>query len=389
MIPRLFLLLWGLAFLAGTAAAADDAPLAALEAPIRMLADAATGEIIYQHQPDLPIPPASLAKLMTLHLSMGECESGKLDENAAYGIPVGGRAADMRPRSGVLGLEDGDKATVLTLQRAAAVLSANDAAWSLALLASGDASDFVDLMNAEARRLGMFSTFYTDPDGWSEHSTTTGRDQMTMALAYLNAHPGVLEKIHSLPRMVYQEEDQLAHTPRSLNTNRLLEKYPGVDGLKTGTIPSAGYHFMATAQRGESRFIALVMGLQAETFLDGLEGRAEEAAALLDWAFDNYVTWITPEVLVPGQRVRHGKESEVTVVSSGRVLLTLERGSDAGLRKEIELPASLEAPLQAGEIVGKVRWCDKDRLLAELPLTVAGDVERRWRLTDFLGLPGS
>jgi len=236
-----------------------------------------------------------------------------LSYSSLYSIPDGGTAGAMRPGSSVLGLNPGDQATLITLQRAAAMVSANDAAWTLALISEGNAESFVRRMNNEARKLGMVHTLYTDPDGWSSLSSTTGRDQLELVLHYLDRYPEVLAKMHSLPRMVYQDEDRLANEPQKRNTNLLLGRIDGVDGLKTGTIPSAGFHFIATAERKGTRFVVLVMGIRAGSYVEALNRRAGEAEELLEWAFSNYYSWRPAEVeriVIP---VRHGSVQSVSL----------------------------------------------------------------------------
>lgn len=382
-----FTVLAVLAFGLAVGSGADDIQPEDLQAPVLVVADAVTGTVVFEKQPDLFLPPASLAKLMTLHLSLEDVRLGRLDESAVYAIPEGGRAEDMRPRSGVLGLADGDRATLLTLQRAAAVASANDAAWSLALLSAGDGNLFVTRMNREAKALGMADTAYVDPDGWSGLSASTGRDQMTMALAYLERHPEALEQLHSLPEMIYLPEDELMFRSPKKNTNLLIETDGSIDGLKTGTIPSAGYHFIATARRGNTRFIALVMGLRALDFATGLERRAREAAFLLDWAFGNYTTWTPAYPALPEIPLRHGREDAVRLVPAGSAgPVTVPRESIASIRLETEIPESLTAPLESGTAVGVARWLLGDDVLAEDAILAAQEAERRWRIRDFLNL---
>lgn len=362
-------------------------PLEKLEefqAPILILGDAETGTVLAVKNPDLTLPPASLAKLMTLHLSLLDVEEGVFDPECVYSIPPEGTAASMRCGSSVLGLAEGDKATILTLQRAAAVTSANDAAWSLASLSSGgNVDDFVTRMNAEAGRLGMNGTVYTDPDGWSALSATTGWDQWTLVKTYLNSHPEVLRKIHSLERMEYSESDSLGTMPERKNTNFLLGRYPGVDGLKTGTIPSAGFHFIATANREGTRLLALIMGIKADNFREGLRMRAEEAALLLDLGFTNYETWRAPQPPPVSVSVLHGEIRDVQVIPDSLPnSVTVEKGDTGQIMTHSNLPDFITAPISKGDKVGEISWILDNKVIAETPLVALVSVKRRWRLRD-------
>ena len=364
---------------------ADD--LERFRAPVIILGDAETGTVLASKNPDKPLPPASLAKIMTLHLSLLDVEGGILRSDSAYSIPPEGTAFAMRYGSSVFGLTENDKATILTLQRAAAILSANDAAWTLALLSSsGNADDFMARMNAESRRLGLSETIYTDPDGWSALSSTTGYDQWTLARAYIKLHPAALREIHSLKTMMYDEADELTagvRNRRMKNTNLLLGGYPGIDGLKTGTIPSAGFHFLATAEREGTRLIALVMGIKSDVFREGLLIRAEEAAALLDLGFEHYETWRVLQPPSAETSVLHGKESVVHAVSESVPFpLTLQKGDSERIISHIDLPEFVAAPISEGDELGMVSWTLDNEIIAEMPLVAAESIERRWRLKD-------
>jgi len=358
-----------------------------ISAPIYLVADASNGRIILEKGEGISIPPASLAKLMTLNLSLDDVGSGKLSYSELYEIPRGGDALSMRPGSSLLGLQAGDFSTLITLQRAAALVSANDAACTLALLSEENIQNFVDRMNGCASELGMKRTLYTDPDGWSSLSETTGEDQMRLILYYLNHHPGVLSRLHALPWMVYQDRDELTSTPEKRNTNLLIGRVEGVDGLKTGTIPSAGFHFAATAEREGTRFVVLVMGIRTDSYAESLNRRAEEAQLLLEWAFRNYISWKpdAPRGLVI--RVRHGAVSTVGLEVSSKDLEkilpeTLKISDRNNLLVLVDTPLRVTAPLRRGDVVGKISWYNGAELLVELPLRIDSDVSGHWRLKD-------
>jgi len=242
-------------------------------------------------------------------------------------------------------------------------------------------------MNQEAADLGMDDTIYTDPDGWSSLSRTNVKDQMRLALYYLNHHQGVLNRIHALPQMVYLNSDNISNEAVIRNTNLLLGRMDGVDGLKTGTIPSAGFHFIATAERSGTRFVAIVMGIKASTYVDALNQRASDAQKLLEWGFSHYYSWkpLPPDTIEV--EVRHGSvsstglevfESDLESVNA----LTLSLSDRTPIHVIIDAPDRLTAALLKGETVGAVRWFQGEILLLELPLRINADVGRRWRLKD-------
>lgn len=353
-----------------------------LSAPIYVVSDARTGSILAERDSERLIAPASLTKLMTLNLSLQDVESGELSYYRTYPVPSEGSAASMRPGSSKLGLIEGDEVTLLTLQRAAAIASANDAAWSLAVLSGGTPSDFFDRMNEEASRLGMSDTHYVDPDGWSERSHTSASDQIRLAEYYIKSHPGVLENLHALPEMPYMNADEISHRPRKRNTNLLLGRVEGVDGLKTGTIPSAGFHFLATAEREDTRFLVLVMGIQAGNYVDGLNRRSNDAETLLEWAFANYYTWEPQELEDLSVPVRHGVSENVLLKLTGSAGQVTLRVDGNPIVRVIDIPEKLTAPVLSDQELGMVRWYQDGTLLMERSLTAVEQIDRRWRLKD-------
>ncbi len=358
-----------------------------ISAPIYLVANADNGDILLEHGADISIPPASLAKIMTLNLSMKDVESGRISYSKLYSVPSGGWAESMRPGSSILGLSPGDESTLLTLQRAAAMVSANDAAWALALLSNNDADDFILRMNQTASEIGMSKTLYADPDGWSSLSITTGRDQLLLTLSYIRGHPGVLNRLHSLPWMVYQDTDNIRNKVRKRNTNLLLGRIAGVDGLKTGTIPSAGFHFIATAKRSGTRFVSLVMGIKSSSYYESLNLRADEAGALLEWAFDNYYSWKPAPVPLIHIPVRHGSLRSVSLQIPKEKwdsieAVTLKSSDTRALTVMIDTPEELTAPLEPGDSAGFIRWYKGSDMLMEQPLVVSSPVSRHWRLKD-------
>ena len=390
--------------------AGGEFDLSGLTAPGVMVADAASGERIFTRGENLRIPPASLAKVMTLYLIHEDLERGVYSSGDVIRVPGAGGAAAMRPGSSVLGLTAGDRVSVLTLMRAAAVRSAGDAAWTLALhsggagRADGESSGeggisgggrstsasgaFVERMNRTAARLGMHDTVYTDPDGWSEQSITTPKDQLILMLSYIRRFPNAPGRIHSLKEMVFLDGDTIRRRDAGgENTNFLIGRTPGADGLKTGTLPESGFHLAATALRGGSRFIALVMGIDTGNRFRSLGLRADEAEICLEWAFSRYVTWYPRLPEAAGVSLRHGASEAVAAVfreNPGPVTLTREERE--GLILVLDLDDGAAAPVEAGRILGSAAWYSGGRLLLRENLAAAESVSRKWKFRDMFPL---
>jgi len=238
-----------------------------------ILLDMSSGRVIYERNPDLPIAPASITKIMTLYLTYEAVENGKARWSdqvlvSPQATRLGGTRMFLRPHSRV---------SLSDLAMGTAVASANDAAWAIAEYLGGDVDTFVGMMNKKAKELGMKHTVFKNPHGLPEPGqVTTARDIMLLSRAYLSRFPAVLA-LHSRPVFNYRGK-----TLR--NRNHLLGHYPGADGIKTGFICEAGYNISATAKRGSTRLIAVVLG--ARTF----RLRDREVEKLLDEGFQRVTT---------------------------------------------------------------------------------------------------
>ena len=235
-----------------------------------LLMDLKTGRIIYSQNPDARIAPASVTKVKTLFDTYELVAQGRA--NAATLIPVGRNAA--RASGSTMGLRKGEKVQLSEMIKGIAVASGNDAAMAVAeYFGQGDYRNFVARMNQKARSLGMTSTTFKNPNGLpAPGHISTARDLMTMAAAYIRKYPGALS-IHSMT--TYTHNGSTRH-----NANSLLGKYEGVDGLKTGFVCSSGFNIVATAKRGDTRLIAVVLGASNPRI------REFETARLLEMGFN-------------------------------------------------------------------------------------------------------
>ena len=373
-----------------------------LHAVSAIVMDAETGAVLFEKESGREIPPASLTKLMTMHLALNEAARGTVSLDDVVALPPATWWRNQPPRSSLMFLDEGQTVTLRELLLGLAIPSGNDAAVAVALhlapsaFSSTSASsstsieDFAAMMNAEARRLGLMRTSFVEPSGISEQNMTTAAEFALFCRAYLRLHPEAIADYHTVPEFAYPKEENLPAYQRGrsrepvLQPNHipLLGEFEGVDGLKTGYIDESGYNAAVTAERDGTRFIAVVLGVPAELGSRwGALARAEDCRRLLEWAYANYKTLRPPAPEIPEARVWKSKRKFTALKPAGDLAATtlISRGLDPVW--EIELFSPLIAPLAAGTEAGTLRLYDRDGLLREIPLVTAEDAEQAgfWR----------
>ena len=257
-------------FAANRKAKAKPKPKAkvALSAQSALVMEMKTGEILFSKNPNEPIAPASLTKILTLYLIYEAMDEGRVQTSDVVRVsPVVNQVNGSRMR-----IRPGSEITLGDLMKGMAIVSANDASVAAAEYVGGDMDEFVRRMNVKALELGMTSSRFRNPSGLREEDqVTTATDILRLSCAYLNRFPQSLE-IHSLPSFQYGRRNR--H-----NTNHLLETNRNVDGLKTGHVAGAGYHIVVTASRNGTRIVAVVLGSKSSG------ARFREARMLIEDGF--------------------------------------------------------------------------------------------------------
>jgi D-alanyl-D-alanine carboxypeptidase (penicillin-binding protein 5/6) len=353
-----------------------------------VLMDAATGTVLFSANPDLRIPPASLTKLMTIHLALKEIAAGRVFADEILVPPEESWAQNQPPRSSLMFLGRNQRLTLGELLLGLAVPSGNDAAAAVALRFAPSVEAFVSRMNAEAAALGLSSTRFVEPAGISKDNVTTAMDFARFCSFYLESHPEAPGLLHSVKEFAYPLAANMlssagAPTIVQNNHNPLLGRFEGVDGLKTGHIPEAGYNLAVTARRGGTRLLAVVLGADSES------RRAADGEALLSWGFDNFKT-IRPAVGgLPRARIWKGKEKCAELEIETSPVITVSKYRAEILSWEPDINAELEAPLPKGTQAGTITLKDETGILLRAPLFLKNDAPKGgfWRsLFDGIGL---
>jgi len=361
-----------------------QAPLAPeVAARAYLLLDVTSGQVLAAKEPDAPVEPASLTKLMTAYLVFDALKMGKLRLDQT--LPVSERAWKM-PGSRMF-IDPRMQVPVEDLIKGMIVQSGNDATVALAEGVGGTVERFVELMNQQARALGMTRSSFRNPEGLTMAGhTTTARDLATLATRLLRDFPNDVA-YYAIQRYRYPG------TPAAndMNRNQLLFRDPSVDGLKTGHTAAAGYCLVATASRpvdglglgadGRRRLLSVLLGASSE------HTRAAESQKLLNWGYASFevVRLSRPGEALAGPPVWKGRAATVKLGRAEGLVVTVPAGEAARLKTEIQRPEPLVAPLQQGQVVGSIRvMTGQGTLITEVPLEVletvpeSGVLGRAW-----------
>lgn len=345
-----------------------------------ILIDVATNDVLYEKDADLEIPPASMTKLMTLHVIYNLIEAGIIGYQDI--VPVS-EMADWRNLPGMssnMRLESGQWITLKELMLGLAVSSGNDAAIALAEYAGGTVESFVQMMNDEARKLGFDLLHFADPSGLSAENRVTARQFADFCKIYVSENPQALTELHGVPDFTYpmphNGPTSLSKPKTKKNTNLLIGRYEGIDGLKTGYIDESGYNIAVTAEREGRRLLAVLMGAPGTLVgIDGLVNRAMDAALLLDYGFYS-TTHYTPAPPVLGMiPVYKGHTQSLSLVIDEVELLTIERWKASAIQWEIDIPTGVIGPVSEGEILGSAVLKFEDEIIAEYAVKSGAEVQ--------------
>ena len=334
-----------------------------------LLLDVSANQILATKDIDAPVEPASLTKLMTGYLVYDALRNRKITLQQT--LPVSVRAWKMAGSR--MFIDPKMQVPVDDLLKGMIVQSGNDATIALAEGVGGTVENFVQMMNQQARALGMKNTVYKNPEGLKAPGhTTTARDLSILATRLIQDFPEDLP-YYAIRKYRYQG------TPTANDTNRnmLLFRDPTVDGLKTGHTDAAGYCLIATAKRDfpnlpGRRLLAIVLGADSEV------ARANEAQKLLNWgytAFEGLKLFDGGQAVLQPQ-VWKGTAKTVKLGQPQPIVLAVPAGTGARIKTQVARPDPLVAPFTRGQQVGMLRILAGDQVLREVPLVALEGVEQ-------------
>ncbi|WP_114374731.1 D-alanyl-D-alanine carboxypeptidase family protein [Elioraea thermophila] len=324
-----------------------------------LIVDFETDAVLLEKEADVPMPPASMSKLMTAYVVFERLRAGRLRLDQE--LPVSERA--WRMGGSKMFVEVGSTVTVENLLRGVIVQSGNDACIVLAEAISGSEEQFAELLNERARAIGLTRSTFRNSTGWPhpDHRMTC-RDLALLAKRIILDFPDYYR--------YYSERSFRYANITQENRNPLLYRNIGADGLKTGHTEESGFGLTASAVQGGRRVILVVNGLPS------MRARAEESERLMRWAFSEFenVRLFAAGETVEVAPVHLGVKREVALVSPKDVVFTMPRGWRRTARVAVRYTAPVSAPVQRGAVLASLEVSGEGVPATTLPLVAGEDV---------------
>ena len=360
-MKNLFLLLGLLLPAPGFALPASVPGAPVLAARSYLLYDYTSNQVLLNQNGDARMEPASLTKLMTAYLAFDALKHGTLSLEQSLTVPVAA-TLNTNGESRML-LRAEQTVTVDELLHGLVVQSGNDAAITLALNIAGSEAGFVDLMNKEAKRLGMNNTHFANPVGLPDaQHYSSASDLALLAAAVIRDYPQHYP-LFALRNYTFNNVTQA-------NRNRLLWIDPYADGMKSGHTETAGYCLIGSAKRDNRRLISVLLGADSDNL------RATESQKLLNFGFQYFDAVRLYQKGQPVTRLRiwKGTESHVDAGFRRDLFLTFPKGEFTQLRATVETRQPILAPIGSGQQLGVLKFTLAGKPYAEFPLVALDSV---------------
>lgn len=325
-----------------------------------ILVDYQTGDVLTSHKADVEMPQASLTKLMTAYIVEKQIDRGLISENDM--VPISVKA--WRTNGSTMFLEPNTKVKLSELMKGLIVVSGNDAAVALAEYVAGSTQAFAQMMNAEARAMGLSHTHFMNPTGMPHKDHySSARDLATLTAHIIRDFPKHF-KLYDIKKFTYNDITQP-------NRVLLLWRDPRVDGMKTGHTKAAGYCEVTTAINDKGmRVIAVVMDTASP------EARADESEKLISYGFryfQNYTPYQGGKALV-SPRVWLGESNKVDLGLAQDLTLSIPYGTQKKLDAKLEVNPDITAPIKKGQTLGHINMTLDGKSLKKVPLVALQDV---------------
>lgn len=333
----------------------------AAEAPVALLVDLGSGQVLHARNPDRRFMPASVTKVMTLYLAFELIAAGRLDPAQVF-VMSPSTAREWRRKGSTMFLDAGEQVRVDDLLLGIANVSANDGAAVLAEGQAGSVAAWTAQMNRTALGLGMTGSHFASPNGWPDEGRTftTANDLVALARAMITRHPDKFGYYIGRTGFDYKGIVQVNHDP-------LIGRVSGADGIKTGFTNEAGFSYLGTARRDGQRLVLVLAGVENGRL------RARLAKAYVEWGFSAFDRrpLFAKDAVVGEARIQDGDARRLDLRAAGPIAINLPRGSNPRLTATIRYDGPLRAPIAAGQQVAVLEVTAQGIAPARIPLYAA------------------
>ena len=341
-------------------------------APVAFMKDRSSGAILVQRDADRRMPPASMAKMMTVYVAFDLIKKGQLKLDDMVTVQPETWAKWHGPQAGsTMFLSPNEQVSVANLLYGIVTLSGNDACVVLAEHIAGTEQNFVERMNRTAKQIGLANSHFGTSNGWPDGGVTyvTARDLADLAEHTIQDFPKLYKQFYSRRDFTWGKT-MGGNAITQANRDPLLGRVAGADGLKTGHTEEAGYGFTGSAEQNGRRLVMVMAGLTSSN------ARAEESVKFMNWGFR---AWQAKPVVAQGKKVadaevQMGSSSSVGLVAPRQLTVTLPAGLDPQMSAKVVYQGPIKAPIKAGQHIADLVINSPDMPAQRLPLVADKDV---------------
>lgn len=334
------------------------------QAPVALLVDLTSGQVLHERNADRRFIPASITKTMTALVAFDLMAKGKLSPEQSFTMRPQTHEEWFRKGSTMFIAPD-EAVTVDNLLRGITAISANDGSIALAEGAAGSVENWVTRMNDTARAIGMHNSHFGTPNGWPDEGRTftTARDLVVLAETLIAKHPEKYAQYFGKKGFRYGNVAQANYDP-------LIGRVKGADGIKTGFTNEAGHGFLGTAERDGRRLVMVIGGAPSE------QARGQASRAYIEWGFAGFQSrqYYAANDTVGYAQVQNGDLSTVELVALKPVRIAARAGTAPKVRMTIQYHGPLRAPIAQGQEVARLFVEIEGMPDSELPLIATHDV---------------
>ena len=341
-------------------------------APVAFMIDLSSGAVLYAKDADRRIPPASMAKMMTMYLAFDLVKQGKFSLDQKFTVRPETWTKWHGPQAGsTMFLSTGESVSLENLLHGISTLSGNDACVVMAEGMFGTEQAFVARMNEEAAKLGLTNTHYGTSNGWPDGGVTytTARDLAKLGKATIDNFPDLYKQFAGVKDFTWGKTMGGKDITQA-NRNPLLGKIAGADGIKTGHTDEAGYGFTGSAEQNGRRIVMVVAGL------DSFNNRIQESVRFMDWGMKAWEAKpiVSAGKLVDKAEVQLGTSSEVGLIAPRNIAVSLPTGSGANMKVSVVYDGPVKAPIVKGQHIADLVVSTPDTPPQMMPLVADSDV---------------